>query len=269
MVKKMFSSKKAGHAGTLDPIATGVLLVCLNESTKITRFLSELDKEYITCVKLGERTDTYDLTGRVIEKKQLEDVKIEDIEKVLEKFVGEIKQIPPMYSAVKVKGIPLYKLARKGEVIKRQERTVQIYNIEILDFEIPYIYLRIRCSKGTYIRTLCEDIGNALGIGAHVFSLQRTKIGKFTIEESASIEEITTKKNAVHSVDSALSHLQEIVLDKDLLLKFKDGRPVEYLEKRFINQYVRIKSPENLLIGIGKVQEGLLRVERIFSNYIS
>ncbi len=146
-VKKIFSSEKAGHAGTLDPIATGVLLVCLNEATKITRFLSELDKEYVACMKLGERTDTYDSTGRIIEKKQIDNIRVGDIEKVLKKFIGEIKQIPPMYSAIKVKGVPLYKLARRGEFIHRRERIVRIYNIEVLDFEVPFVYIRVRCSR--------------------------------------------------------------------------------------------------------------------------
>ncbi len=266
MVKKIFSSKKAGHAGTLDPIATGVLLVCLNEATKITGFLSELDKEYVTCVKLGERTDTFDSTGKIIEKKQIDNIRLVDIEKVLEKFIGEIKQIPPMYSAIKLKGVPLYKLARRGEFIQRKERVVQIYNIEILDFEVPFVYIRVRCSKGTYIRSLCDDIGNALGLGAHMFSLQRTRIGKFRIEDSAGLEEITIKREALHSMDSALSHLHEIKLPQDFISKLKQGRPITFPEKEFISQYVRLKSTDDILFGIGKVRKGYLKVERLFNT---
>jgi len=153
-VKKLFAARKAGHTGTLDPIATGVLIVCLNEATKITRFLSDLDKEYMVRLKLGERTDTYDLTGRLVEIKNCSSLKEAEILKVLNTFIGKTKQIPPMYSAIKVKGEPLYKLARRGIEIKRPERVVNIYRVDLIGFNQPYLDFKISCSKGTYIRTL-------------------------------------------------------------------------------------------------------------------
>ncbi|MDH5769559.1 MAG: tRNA pseudouridine(55) synthase TruB, partial [Nitrospirota bacterium] len=183
-VKKFYSARKAGHAGTLDPIATGVLIVCLNEATKITRFLSDLDKEYIVRLKLGERTDTYDITGKIIEKKECPSFQVADISPVLSDFIGEIKQIPPMYSAIKIGGQQLYKLARKGMDIERPGRMITVYGIDLMDFEQPYIDLKISCSKGTYIRTLCDDIGRELGVGAHMVSLERTRVGSFKIEDS-------------------------------------------------------------------------------------
>ncbi|MBM4141723.1 MAG: tRNA pseudouridine(55) synthase TruB, partial [Nitrospira sp.] len=176
-VKKIFAARKAGHAGTLDPIATGVLIVCLNEATKITRFLSDLNKEYIVRLKLGERTDTLDVTGRIIEKKDCLSLNVADISPVLSNFTGQIKQIPPMYSAVKIGGQQLYKLARKGMNVERPERMITIYGIDLINFEQPYLDLNISCSKGTYIRTLCDDIGNDLGVGAHMVSLERTRVG--------------------------------------------------------------------------------------------
>ena len=161
-LKHIFAARKAGHAGTLDPIATGILLVCLNEATKITRFLADADKEYLAVMKLGERTDTLDSEGKIIYKAPHFSVDKNLIETVLERFRGVIKQIPPMYSAIKVAGSPLYKLARKGIEIERQHRSVNIYKLDMVGFAPPFLEIRALCSKGTYIRTLCDDIGTAL-----------------------------------------------------------------------------------------------------------
>jgi tRNA pseudouridine55 synthase len=266
-VKKLFAARKAGHAGTLDPIATGVLLVCLNEATKITRFLSDLDKEYLTRLKLGERTDTYDLTGRLLEKKDCLFLREEDIQEILQNFTGRIKQTPPMYSAIKIKGQPLYKLARKGVEIKRLERAVTIHRVGLMSFTPPYLDLKIRCSKGTYIRSLCNDIGEALGVGAHMISLERTKVGNFKIEDSASIEELKWKREALHSIDSAISHLDEIILDEESYYKAKNGIPVILItEKLLPNQYLRLKKrPEGNLFGIGRVEGNRIRIERLLN----
>ena len=303
-VKRLFSAKKAGHAGTLDPIATGILIVCLNEATKITRFISDLDKEYIVRLKFGEKTDTYDLTGKIVEKTDYFFINEADIHKVLNNFTGRIKQIPPMYSAIKIGGQPLYKLARLGMNIKRPVRTINIYKIAPVCFNLPYLDLKISCSKGTYIRTLCDDIGNALGVGAHVVSLERTRIGMFKIEDSASIEELISKKNACYSIDTAISHLNEIILDEDSYQKARNGAPIilssEALAKvsnehppqplpsresrklsesplagegkgdgglYVINQYVRLKSPENILFGIGKVENNYIKIERLIGRF--
>ncbi|MEW6068210.1 MAG: tRNA pseudouridine(55) synthase TruB [Nitrospirota bacterium] len=265
-VKRLFSAKKAGHAGTLDPLATGILLVCINEATKITRFLSDMEKEYDVRLKFGERTDTYDSTGRVIEKKEVFFLKETHISEVLNKFVGRIRQMPPMYSAIKINGQPLYKLARRGMSIERQERMVDIYKIDITSFNLPYLDLKIACSKGTYIRTLCDDIGDALDIGAHMVSLKRTKIGIFRIEDSVSIEDLNYKKTARHSIDSALSHLPEIVLDKDTYFRAKNGMPISIAAgKSYINQHVKLKTPENIVFGIGRIKNDLIIIERILS----
>jgi tRNA pseudouridine55 synthase len=348
-VKHLFAVRKAGHAGTLDPIATGVLIVCLNEATKITRFISDLDKEYMARLKLGERTDTYDLTGKIIGKRDFSLIKETDIHKVLNNFTGRIKQTPPMYSAIKIGGQPLYKLARLGMNLERPERTVNIYKIDLAFFNPPYLDLKISCSKGTYIRTLCDDIGNALGVGAHMVSLERTRIGRFRIEDSTSIDKVNCNKDACHSIDSAISHLQEIKLDEDSYYKAQNGIPIilssEALAKVSnehppqplpsylltdlpspaslceagraregntplhldtsrnrpsqegivpsplavmtrrgeparqirsdggkgegglygINQYVRLKSPENILFGIGRVKKNRVVIERLLN----
>ena len=263
-VKRLFAARKAGHAGTLDPMATGVLIVCLNEATKITRFLSILDKEYITCLKLGERTDTYDATGKTIEKTKCPSFKKSDIQEILNNFTGRIKQIPPMYSAIKLGGQPLYKLARKGIDVPRPERTINIYAIDLIRLNLPYVDLKVLCSKGTYIRTLCDDIGKALYVGAHMVSLERLKVGTFRIEDSASIEDLGGKKDAYHSIDAAISHLHEIILTEDSFHKARNGMPiVGNLDKLYINQYVRLKGPGNNLIGIGCVESNRIKIERL------
>jgi len=263
--KKLFGAKKAGHAGTLDPAATGVLIVCLNEATKITRFLSALDKEYIVRLKLGERTDTYDFTGRIIEKTDCLLLREDKVREVLNSFIGPIKQTPPMYSAIKIGGQRLYKLARRGLEIERPDRTVNIHQIDLRCFDLPYLGLKISCSKGTYIRTVCDDIGKALGVGAHMVSLERTRVGIFGIDDSASIEELPSKKSACYSIDYAISHLNEVTLDEDSYHKAKNGTPiiVPAPVNLYMDQYVRLKNTENILFGIGKVENDRLRIERL------
>jgi tRNA pseudouridine55 synthase len=268
-VKKLFAARKAGHTGTLDPIATGVLIVCLNQATKITRFLSDLDKEYMVRLKLGERTDTCDLTGKLLEKRDYLSLKEGDIHRILINFIGQIKQIPPMYSAIKIKGQPLYKLARMGMEIRRPERIINIHEIDLIGFNPPYLDLKVSCSKGTYIRTLCDDIGKALDVGAHMISLERTKVGNFRIENSESMEELKYGKDTGYSIDSAISHLGEIILDEEFYHKAKNGMSVimitANLPTKPIKQYVRLKGPEHNLFGIGRLEQNRITVERLLN----
>lgn len=265
-VKKIFKVRKAGHAGTLDPIATGVLLVCLNEATKITGYLSDMDKEYIVTARLGESTDTYDSEGSVIKKFEISDLRlqIEDIEKTVRQFIGEIEQIPPMHSAIKVSGKPLYKLARKGIEIERKPRKVVINSIEILSLESPFLKLRVSCSKGTYIRSLCNDIGEALGVGAHITGLIRTKIGHFTIDNSAKLSELPEKSSSLYSIDSSLRHLPDIILEGDNLKKAKNGNPIPFPCQSSLKEgFVKLKDPEGRIFGIGKTSRDSIKIERL------
>jgi tRNA pseudouridine55 synthase len=276
-VKHLLAAKKAGHAGTLDPIATGILIVCLNEATKITGFLSDLDKEYEVRLKLGERTDTYDSTGTIISKTELAVISEEKIFSVLSNFTGRINQTPPMYSAIKIGGQTLYKLARRGITIERPERTIIISAIDILSFNQPYLDLRVSCSKGTYIRTLCDDVGNALGVGAHMVSLKRIRIGPFRIEDSVTMANLQ-QKDAFHSIDAAISHLGEIIFNENSYRKARNGMSINFdeipllaptlkdgLVKLIVNQYVRLKNPENLLFGIGKIENNRIKIERLLN----
>lgn len=269
-VKKLFKVRKAGHAGTLDPIATGVLLICLNEATKISKFLSDMQKEYIITIKLGESTDTYDTEGKVIKQFNISDFRfqIDDIKKIIQKFIGEIEQVPPMYSAIKVSGKPLYKLARRGIEIERRPRRVNIHSIDILSFELPFLKLKVTCSKGTYMRSLCNDIGNALGVGAHMVELVRTKIGQFSIENSAKIGELPHKTTSLYSMDFALKHLPEIMLEGDNLKRAKNGNPIIYATDFPIHEYthlhfVKLKDNKGQFFGIGKITKNLIKIERL------
>jgi tRNA pseudouridine55 synthase len=281
-VKRLLGARKAGHAGTLDPLATGILLVCLDEATKITRFLADLDKEYVVQMKLGERTDTYDSTGRILETRNPGFLQKADVEGILDRYTGSIHQIPPMYSAVKIGGTPLYKLARKGISVERQERDVVIHEAELLSYDPPYVNVRIACSKGTYIRTLCDDVGNALGTGAHMTSLIRSRVGNFRLEDALSLSELSEKKDSFYQMDECLSHLEEIQLDSDSWQKVRNGVPVDLYRNNTgsscelpkgeicgisskITRYVRLKSPDRTLVGIGLLENDCLQVERLFN----
>ena len=183
--KKALRAAKAGHAGTLDPLASGLLIVLFGEATKFAGPLLDADKEYVATLKLGERTTTGDAEGEVI---QTRPVRIEGLAPVLERFKGQIEQVPPMHSALKHKGTPLYRLARRGEEVARRPREVRIAQLEVLESAPPRLVLRVVCSKGTYIRTLAEDIGEALGCGAHLAGLRRTGSGRFRVEDARGLD---------------------------------------------------------------------------------
>jgi len=185
-VRRYFSGEKVGHAGTLDPRASGVLIVCVGKATKRVESLMEMEKEYICEIELGKVTDTLDSEGKIINTTDVIPLTLQQVKEAVNKFKGEIYQIPPMYSSIKVQGQPLYKLARKGKEIARKPRKINIYKIEVLSYKEPFISLRIVCSRGTYVRVLAQDIGERLECGAYLKRLIRTRIGDFTIKDSIS-----------------------------------------------------------------------------------
>jgi tRNA pseudouridine55 synthase len=187
--KRLYGAKKAGHAGTLDPLASGLLLVLFGEATKFAGPLLDANKEYVATLKLGERTSTGDAEGEVLEKRPVERL-AELLPAVISRFRGEIDQVPPMHSALKRYGQPLYRLARRGEQVERAPRRVRISHLEVLAQEGNALTLKVECSKGTYIRVLAEDIGEALGCGAHLSALRRTAAGRFRVEQAARLEEL-------------------------------------------------------------------------------
>ncbi|MDD5435590.1 MAG: tRNA pseudouridine(55) synthase TruB [Nitrospira sp.] len=189
-LRRILSIKKIGHTGTLDPDATGVLCVCIGKATRYARYLPENEKEYRAVMKLGEVTDTQDASGKVIKETKGFSISAEQVLEAFKKFTGTIKQIPPMFSAVKVGGTPLYKMARKGQEVYREPREIQVREINLLEYSDCLVKFDVICSKGTYVRTLCNDIGAYLGVGAQLYSLERLASGEFNIKDSIAIEEV-------------------------------------------------------------------------------
>lgn len=211
VVRKTLGTRKVGHTGTLDPNATGVLPICVGKSTKACDMLTFSDKEYVAQVKLGITTDTYDIWGNVSEEKAV-NVSLLQLEEAIEHFTGEIEQLPPMYSAIKQNGKKLYELAREGIEVERQKRRITIYECELLSFEDDVFTIRVYCSKGTYIRSLCNDIGQYLGCGAAMTSLVRTKSSVFHIESAITLDELKEKvsKTGPESVLSGVDMVFEL-----------------------------------------------------------
>lgn len=189
-IRRHFGFRKVGHCGTLDPAATGLLVIVLERATKLQNQLMSEDKTYEGTMRLGICTDSQDVDGLVVAEKPVPALGAEDIERVFARFRGDIQQIPPMVSAIKHKGQPLYKLARKGKTVERQPRLVHIYELRLLKLDLPRIDFRLTCSKGTYVRTLCADIGEALGCGAHLFELRRTRSGRFDANDAHKLDDL-------------------------------------------------------------------------------
>lgn len=193
VLRKVVGQKKIGHTGTLDPDATGVLPVCLGRATKVCELLTDHDKTYEALLLLGKTTDTQDISGEVLEERDPGDLTEEEVRSCIESFIGEYDQIPPMYSALKVNGKKLYELAREGKTVERKSRKVQIHGIRILEMNLPYVRMEVDCSKGTYIRTLCHDIGEKLQVGGCMEELERTKVGRFLKEDAVTLDEVRQK----------------------------------------------------------------------------
>jgi tRNA pseudouridine55 synthase len=226
--KKLYRVRKAGHAGTLDPLASGLLLVLFGEATKFAGPLLDDDKEYLATLKLGEKTSTGDAEGEVLERKSVA-VPREHLEAVLKRFRGAIEQVPPMHSALKRDGVPLYKLARRGQSVERAARRVRISLLECTEFKAPQLQLRVRCSKGTYIRALAEDIGEALGTCAHLAALRRTACGRFSVEGALTLDSLAAMPEALRAkrllgLDDLLRGLPRAQLDAVSEARFRNGQ---------------------------------------------
>ncbi|MBF0343977.1 MAG: tRNA pseudouridine(55) synthase TruB [Nitrospirae bacterium] len=254
-VKTELGVKKAGHTGTLDPAATGVLLVCCNKATRIVDYLVGLDKEYIVRMRLGVETDTLDNEGVEIRQMPVPPLTASLVEDALRKYKGDISQVPPMYSALKVQGVPLYKMARNGVEIERKPRAVNIQDIELMELTSPYIKLRVSCSKGTYIRTLCADIARDIGTCCYVDSLIRTRVGPFVVGHSAQVGSLKDTQGAFYSMDDVLSFMQEVGLTSDEVRKITNGQVLPINGPASDNRYVRLKDPLGRLVAVGSVTD--------------
>jgi tRNA pseudouridine55 synthase len=231
-VKGIARAKKAGHTGTLDPFATGVLVCCINKATRLAQFLSYGRKRYAGVMRLGIRTDTQDVTGRVVSREPHLALTDEDVRQAFRRFLGVKHQSPPAYSALKHKGVPLYKLARQGAFVQKPPRRISIYSLEVLEVSLPEVRFEVCCSGGTYIRTMCADIGETLGCGAHLKALCRTETGQFSLKEAMPLEALerlaTTGEISKHVIpmNVALKGMPRISASDELVQKIQLGRPV-------------------------------------------
>ncbi|WP_394011894.1 tRNA pseudouridine(55) synthase TruB [Anaerococcus cruorum] len=270
LVKKALNTKKVGHTGTLDLEASGVLPIVIGKATRVSDFLMDERKEYITEAIFGKRTDTLDYDGEVVETSDVTFTR-EDLEKEMENFIGEITQIPPMYSAIKVNGQKLYDLARKGIEVERKKRQVNIYSFKIVDFNFPKATFKITCSKSTYIRTLIDDLGENLGSFAYVNSLTRSKVGDFYIEDAINSEDLLNMSreevlDKLKPVDYALKTYHKIILDKSYLKQATNGMTMA-VNGMDTNSLHRVYV-ENEFIGLGKAHKSsdkyFLKMEKVF-----
>ena len=276
-VKRAFNADKAGHTGTLDPMATGLLPICLGEATKYSQDLLEADKTYIAQVKFGSRTDTGDAEGLTIEELPLpvfenDAALLKSLEDLLPKFTGPISQVPPMYSALKRDGKPLYEYARAGVELERAPRDITIHKIRWTNVQWPEATLEVSCSKGTYIRVLAEDLGNALGCGAHLVGLRRTEVGHLTLDQSFTIESIQNglkdSSTYILPVDALLQTLPHLTVDEQQAKRLEMGQRVP-LNLPSVEALVRIyratAAPHNF-IGTADWRSGVLHPKRLISQ---
>jgi tRNA pseudouridine55 synthase len=252
-VKSVLGAKKVGHTGTLDPFATGVLVCCVNEATRLAQFLTRGQKCYQAVMRLGIRTDTHDLTGRVLSEEASLTVTHHKVRSAFERFSRIEEQVPPAFSALKQQGVPLYKLARQGTFIQKPSRRISIYRLVVHDIDLPYVRFEVRCSEGTYVRTLCADIGDALGCGAHLVQLRRTENGGFTLGE-------------------ALRGIPEVRARRALVQRIRYGQPLTKAELGPLQdgtaEWIKVTDRERHLIAVldSREKNGILPYLCVFPN---
>lgn len=269
---KRLLKEKVGHTGTLDPNATGVLPLLVGQGTKLSAYLIEHDKEYTATLKLGEKRDTADSEGAIIEERQIDysSLQKENVEKVLQSFIGKQEQIPPMYSAIKINGKKLYEYARKNEKIELEPRHIEIYQMDLIDIIKDTIIFKVQCSKGTYIRSLCEDIAKRLNTVGYMQELERSRVGKFDIKNSITIEEL--EQNIEDSefinqhfitIENYFKDKESIKLNERKLSLFLNGVKLTH---NLTDDMYKIYDENNKFVGIGSVKNNLLKREIIVEN---
>jgi tRNA pseudouridine55 synthase len=273
-VKRLYKAAKAGHTGSLDPLATGLLPLCLGGATKFSGFLLDADKRYRVRVRLGVTTTTADAEGDVVSTAPASGFGEQDVRQALERFLGSIEQLPPMYSAVKYKGERLYKLARQGIEVERTPRVVEIFAIKLLGFELPELEMDVHCSKGTYVRTLAEDLGKVLGCGGHVTGLRRTGVGPYVehqtrfvtldeVERVAEDEGLDALGGLLLPLESALGHWPPVRLSEDAAFYLRQGQAV-LVPQAPTEGLVRLYDPSQKFIGVGCIlEDGKVQPKRL------
>ena len=275
-VKRLFRANKAGHTGALDPLATGMLPICLGEATKFSQFLLDSDKRYVVTAKLGERTDTSDAEGQVVETRPV-NVKTAEILTALEQFRGNILQVPTMFSALKHNGKPLYEYARQGIIVEREARPITIFELNFIEYNAPYLTLEVHCSQGTYIRTLVDDLGEALGCGAHVTMLRRTAVADYPVVDMMPLEELQLLAESfplseldrlLLPMDTAVSKLPALHLNAGQSKAIGFGQRVKFANEQQLQGQVRLFSAENLFLGVALIDGNIIRPQRLVTQMV-
>ena len=271
-VKRIFQANKAGHTGALDPLATGMLPICLGEATKFSQFLLEADKRYLVTAKLGERTDTSDAEGQIVETRDV-NVKTSEILTALEQFRGDILQVPTMFSALKHNGKSLYEYARQGITVEREARPITIFELNFIEYNAPYLTLEVHCSKGTYIRTLVDDLGEVLGCGAHVTMLRRTALADYPTEKMldwnalqalAESQDLSLLDALLLPIDTAVAKLPTLTLNESQAQGIGFGQRVKFDNPNSLQGQVRLFSHENRFLGVAVIDENnVIRPQRL------
>jgi len=265
-VRKILKTKKVGHTGTLDPDAVGVLPVCAGKATRLVEYLSSATKRYRALMCFGYETDTLDGSGQVTKSTQLPIVNRQGLEKILENFLGKSEQVPPMFSAVKINGQPLYKLAREGKEIERQARKIEIYDLKVIDYNQKTALIDVTCSKGTYIRTLCQDIGRALNSGAYMSFLLRMQSGIFQIKDAVTLEEmeqLEPHKYLINMADS-LADLPGLEFSTEDLMKIGHGNSVAVFKPAGKSERYKVLDHNQELLAIGIIKDNYFKPEKVF-----
>ncbi|HDX1191855.1 tRNA pseudouridine(55) synthase TruB [Pasteurella multocida] len=274
-VKRVFQANKSGHTGALDPLATGMLPICLGEATKFSQFLLDADKRYQVTAKLGERTDTSDAEGQVVEKREVQ-VDVQDILAALPHFRGDLMQVPTMFSALKHQGKPLYEYARAGITVEREARPITIFDLQFIAYDAPYLTLEVHCSKGTYIRTLVDDLGEYLGCGAHVTVLRRTAVANYPVEAMmdwdtlqvlAAQQDLALLDQHLLPTDSAVSVLPALHLNQEQSKAISFGQRVKFDNPTQLTGQVRLFSDTQQFLGVALVDEhNVIRPQRLMTQ---
>lgn len=271
-VKRIFQANKAGHTGALDPLATGMLPICLGEATKFSQCLLDADKRYLVTAKLGERTDTSDAEGQIVETREVK-VKTPEILTALERFRGDILQVPTMFSALKHNGKPLYEYARQGITVEREARPITIFELNFIEYNAPYLTLEVHCSKGTYIRTLVDDLGETLGCGAHVTMLRRTAVADYPTEKMldwnalqalAEPQDLSLLDTLLLPMDTAVAKLPTLTLNESQAQGIGFGQRIKFDNPNRLQGQVRLFSHENRFLGVAVIDENnVIRPQRL------
>jgi len=271
-VKRLYQANKAGHTGALDPLATGMLPICLGEATKFSQFLLDADKRYLVTAKLGERTDTSDAEGQIVQTREVRP-KIPQILTALEHFRGDIMQVPTMFSALKYQGKPLYEYARQGITVEREARPIRIFELNFIDYKAPFLTLEVHCSKGTYIRTLVDDLGEYLGCGAHVTMLRRTRVADYPTEKMLTwqqLQDLSEQQDLalldsyLLPLDSAVAKLPVLYLTTEQTKSVGFGQRVKFENNQQIYGQVRLFSDKNVFLGVAEIgKDNVIRPNRM------